>query len=150
MSPKLEKLKEDLNQSLKNGDTIRVGTLRFLISEIRNSSIAKYGALGEEGLTDDDIVGVVKKQVKSHRESIEAFENAGRTELAAKEKQELDILASFLPAQISDEELKALVSPLVRSGEKNFGLLMKQAMVAVGGKADGARVSSILKQLMTS
>lgn len=144
----MQTLQEDLNASLKGGKSGRVDTLRFLISAIRNAAIAKYGAAWETSLTDADIVDAVKKQVKAHKESILAFTNAGRKELADKEQAELAVLEEFAPKEMSDEELKKLLEPIVSSGEANFGLLMKQAMAAVKGQADGGRVSQMLKSLL--
>ena len=146
----LSSLQSDLNASLKAGKAVRVGTLRLLISAARNAAIAKYGNAWETSLTEADITDVVKKQIKTHRESIEAFATAGRQELVDKEKGELDVLEEFGPKELSDVELKALLAPVVATGEQSFGLLMKAAMIAVRGKADGGRVSSILKQLLSS
>ncbi len=146
----LDSIKIDVQQSLKNRDVLRVETLRFLIAAVRNAGIAKYGAEGEAGMTDQDVLEVIKKQVKTRKESIEAFEKANRNDLADKEKKELEILAAFLPKELSDEDLIRLIEPVAKSGEKNFGLLMKQAMAAVNGQAEGGRVSALLKQLMTS
>lgn len=145
----LNDLQTDLNASLKAGKSVRVGTLRFLISAIRNLGIAKYGAPWETSLTEADVAEVVKKQIKTHKESVEAFENANRVELVEKERAELAILEEFAPKEMSDEELKKILEPIARSGEPNFGLLMKQAMTAVAsaGQADGGRVSMILKQI---
>lgn len=143
----IDQLQEDLNTSLKAGKTVRVGALRFLMSAVRNAAIAKYQAKWETSLTDGDVVEIVKKQIKTHKESIEAFEKAGRTELADKEKQELAVLTEFAPKELSDEDLKQLLAPVVASGEQNFGLLMKQAMALVSGKADGGRVSALLRQM---
>ena len=99
-------------------------------------------------MTDADILAEVKKQVKTHTESIEAFAKAGRQELVDKEKAQLVGLNSeFAPKELSDEELKVILAPIAASGEQNFGLLMKSAMAAVQGKADGGRVAGILKQL---
>ncbi len=142
-------LQQDLNASLKSGKTDRVDTLRFLIAAVKNAAIAKYGNEAETKLTEADILDVVKKQVKTHRESIEAFEKAGRGELAAKEKAQLSVLEEFVPKQLSDEELKKLLEPVVASGEKNFGLLMGQAMKTVKGEADGGRVANLLKQMLS-
>lgn len=152
----IDQLKTDLIQSLKKGDTVRVGTLRFLLSAIQNAAIQRYGNASETSLTDEDVLTVIKKQVKTHRESIDAFQKAGRGELVAKEQAELVILEAFLPKAVSDEELMKLLVPVVASGEKNpstssgqdFGLLMKQAMAAVKGQADGGRVAAILKQML--
>ena len=146
----LNDLQVDLNTSLKTGKTVRVLTLRSLISAIRNSAIAKYGTKLETSLTEADILDVVKKQIKTHKESIEAFGQAGRKELVAKEQAELDVLLDYAPKEISDEELKKILAPVATSGEPNFGLLMKQAMAAVRGQADGGRVAGILKQLVSS
>lgn len=144
----LDQIKTDVNDSLKKGDKTRVETLRFLLAAVRNEAIAKYQAAGEEKVTDADVLEVVKHQVKTHKESIEAFTKANRSELAAKEQAELAILETFLPKQISDEELKKLLEPVVVTGESNFGLLMKQAMAAVNGAADGGRVAAALKQMI--
>lgn len=144
----LDQIKTDINESLKKGDAVRVGTLRFLLAAIRNDAINKYQAAGESKVTDADVLDVVKKQVKTHKESILAFQNGNRPELAAKEQAELTILEAFLPKQLSDDELRLLLAPTAASGEKNFGLLMKQAMSAVAGKADGGRVSALLREML--
>ncbi|EKD67791.1 MAG: hypothetical protein ACD_48C00217G0003 [uncultured bacterium] len=144
----LDDLKVDVLTSMKKHDHIRVDTLRFLLAAIRNAAIAKYQAAGEAAMKDEDVLDVIKKQVKTHKESIEAFTSAGRTELASKEQGELTILEAFLPKEISDEELKKLLEPVAKSGETNFGLMMKQAVGIVAGCADGRRVSTMLRNLM--
>ncbi len=144
----LDQLKSDLIASLKSGKTDRVETLRYLLAAVRNAAIAKYGAAGESALKDEDILDVVKKQAKTHRESIEAFEKGGRKDLVDREKAQLTILEEFLPKQMSDEALTTLLQPIVATGEQNFGKLMGQAMAAVKGQADGGRVSALLKQLL--
>ncbi len=144
----LDLLQLDLSASLKRGDTVRVSTLRFLISAIRNSAIAKYGAASDTSLTESDIFDVVKKQAKTHKESIEAYQEAQRDELVEKETQELKILEEFLPEELSDEELKKILEPVKSLGETNFGLIMKKAMEIVQGRADGGRVASFLKQML--
>jgi len=144
----LDNLKADVLTSMKKGDHVRVDTLRFLLAAIRNHAIDKYGAAGESAMKDTDVMDVIKKQVKTHKESVEAFANAGRSELVSKEQGELAILEAFLPKEISDEDLRKLLAPVAASGEPNFGLLMKQAMVVVAGKADGGRVSAILRELI--
>ena len=145
----LDDLKVDVLTSMKKHDHIRVDTLRFLLAAIRNAAIDKYAAAGESALKDEDVLDVIKKQVKTHKESIEAFTSAGRTELASKEQGELTILEAFLPKEMTDEELETLLAPVAASGEPNFGLLMKKAMATVAGKADGGRVAAFLKSLRT-
>lgn len=144
----LDQIRADINESLKKSDKTRVETLRFLLSAVGNEAIAKYQAAGEKKLTDADVLEVVKRQVKTHRESIEAFQKGGRPELVAKEQAELAILESFLPKQLSDDELRKILEPIVASGETNFGPLMGQAMAAVKGQADGGRVAALLKQML--
>ena len=146
----LTDLQTDLNASLKAGKAVRVATLRLIISAVRNAAINKYGAAWETSVADADIVETVKKQIKTHKESILAFAAAGRTELVEKEQGELTILEEFAPKEISDDDLKAILAPVAASHETNFGLLMKAAMTAVAGKADGGRVSAMLKQLVSS
>lgn len=143
----LDQLKHDLTVSLKKSDSSRVETLRFLLAAVHNAAIAKYGNKAETSVTQDDVLESVKKQVKTHRESIEAFQKGNRDDLVRREQTQLAILETYLPKQLSDDELKKLLEPIATSGESNFGLLMKQAMAAIGGKADGNRVSAILKQL---
>lgn len=144
----LADLQSQLTTAMKAHDVVRVSTLRFLLAAVRNEAIAKYGAASETSLKDEDILDVVRKQVKTHKESVVAFDAAGRKELANEERAQLAILESYLPAEASDEELKALLAPIVATGEKNFGLLMREAMAAVGSKADGGRVSALLKSML--
>ncbi|HLD24710.1 MAG TPA: GatB/YqeY domain-containing protein [Patescibacteria group bacterium] len=143
----LDDLTSQLTHAMKSRDTVRVETLRFLLAAIRNVAIAKYGAEGESKLTDSDVLDVVKKQVKTHNESIEAFTKAGRTELVQTEKAQLAILETYLPKQMSDEELTKLLEPVVKEGGE-FGPMMGKAMKVVAGKADGSRVSAVLKSLL--
>lgn len=144
----LADIQAKVTTSLKQGDAVSVETLRFLISAVRNIGIAKYGADAEAKLTDADVLDTIKKQVKTHKESVEAFQKAGRTELAQKEQAQLMILESYLPKELSDDELKALLAPVAAAGG-DFGPLMGKAMAAVKGKAGGDRVSSILRSLLS-
>jgi uncharacterized protein YqeY len=143
----LSDIQAKVTTSLKQGDAISVETLRFLISAVRNMAIAKYGADAETKLTDADVLDTIKKQVKTHKESVEAFQKANRNELAQKEQAQLTILESYLPKELSDDELKALLAPVAAAGG-DFGPLMGKAMAAVQGKAGGDRVSAILRSLL--
>jgi uncharacterized protein YqeY len=145
MAQLLEGINEDLKEALKSGNSTSVSALRFLISKLNNAKIEK----GSD-LTDEEILSEIEKDAKKHKESIDAFEKAGRGELAAKEKAELEVLAKYLPEQMSDEELLAVVEDIVSSQEAKgpsvFGSVMSQVMAQVKGKADGGRVSAIVKQ----
>jgi uncharacterized protein len=151
----IDRLQTDLITSLKAGKVDRVETIRFLIAGVRNNVTAKYGAEWEKKMTDTDVFDTVKKQIKTHRESIEAFTKGGRQDLVAREKAQLAILEEFAPRQLSDEELRKILEPIAASAGKNlpagrqdFGLLMKQAMATVKGQADGGKVSAMLKSLL--
>jgi hypothetical protein len=144
----MDRLQSDLNASLKAGNAARVETIRFLIAGVGNLASAKYGAQWEKKMTDADVSDVVKKQIKTHRESIEAFAKGGRQELVDREKTQLAVLQEYAPKELSDEELKKILAPIAASGEKNFGLLMKNAMAAVKGRAEGGKVSAMLKSLL--
>ena len=149
----VDSLKQKIAQSLKKGDSVVVETLRYLIAAVNNTAIAKYGSESEAKLTDADVLDVIKKQVRTHTESIEAFTKGERLDLVEKEKAQLAILESYLPKQISDEELKKLLEPVAAQGG-DFGPLMGKAMAAVAGlpaqagKADGGRISALLKQML--
>lgn len=141
-----EMIQSDIAKALKSGDEVRVETLRFLLAQVRNVAIAKYGRDAETKFTDTDFRDVVRKQVKSHKESIEAFAAAGRTTLADKERKELEILQTFLPPELTDAELEAVIDGVLKeSTKREFGPLMGMVMAKVAGKADGGRVASLLK-----
>lgn len=152
----LDDLRAQLITAMKSYDGVTVETVRFLLAAVGNFAISKYGAEGETKVTDADVLEVVKKQVKTHGESIDVFTKAGRTDLADKEQAQLRVLEQYLPKQISDEELQKLLEPLTQAGgdlpagEAGFGPMMGRAMAAVKGMADGGRVSAILKQLLSS
>jgi uncharacterized protein YqeY len=143
-------LQNDLNTSLKKGKADRVETIRFLLAAVRNTAIDKYGAAGEAKMTDEDILTVIQKQIKTHRESIDAFGKAGRMDLVDHEKVQLDVLCEYAPKELTDEELTDIILPILSDGEKNFGILMKKAMIVVAGKAEGGRVAAVLKELLSS
>jgi len=145
----LDTLKTQLTTAMKAHDAVTVETVRFLLAAVRNVAIDKYGAEGEAKVTDADILDVVKKQVKTHNESVEAFSKAGRTELADKERGQLTVLEQYLPKQMSDEDLSVLLAPVAAEGG-DFGPMMGKAMAKVQGAADGGRVAAILKQLLSS
>lgn len=144
----LDALRAKLATSMKAHDAVTVETVRFLLAAVRNVAIAKYGAEGEAKITDADVLDVIKKQVKTHKESIEAFSKAGRTELADSEKAQLTVLETYLPKEMTDGELEALLIPVAAAGG-DFGPMMGKAMSAVGGRADGGRVSATLKKLLS-
>lgn len=144
MSELKERIQADTVAAMKSGDTLVRDTLRLLSAAIKNREIE----VGHE-LSDDEVVDVAVKEAKRRRESIEAFEDAGRTELADREKAELAILAPFLPEQLSDAEVDALIDGAIAStgasSLADMGKVMGLVMAEAKGKVDGGTVQSRVK-----
>ena len=146
----LEKVKTDLKEAMKAFDEAKVSTLRFLISAIHNKEIALQG----KNLPDEEVVEVIRQQIKQRKESIEAFKTGGRDDLVQKEQGELEILNKYLPQQISQEELEKLISETITqtgaSAPGDFGKVMGQVMSKVKGRADGTQVAELVKKFLQS
>ena len=104
------------------------------------------GGIPADGIPDEDVISVLQKVVKTHHESIEAFKAGNRPDLVAKEEAELTILKQYLPAQISEKEIKKVVDEIKATGINDFGQVMKAVMAKVRGKADGSMVAKIVKE----
>lgn len=142
-------LEDDARRALKQGEQLMLDTLRMALASMRNREIEKRGKGGDETLTEDEVMVVLRSEAKKRRDAAEAFRNAGREELAIKEDTERAILEKYLPQEMSDEEIKKILQPLVAGASmKDFGRVMGSAMKAVAGRASGDRVSAILKQLL--
>lgn len=140
-------LENDLVAALKSRDTNKVNTIRLIISEVRYA-IIDLKAKGKE-LTDQDVVAVLTRESKKRKESIEIFDKAGRTDLSDVEKAELSVIETYLPKQISREELEKIVAEVIESTEKReFGFVMKEVMARVKGQADGKDVAEAVKLLL--
>ena len=139
----------DLRNAMRSGDRLRTDTLRGLKSAIKYAEIEAGGELDEQ-----DLLGVIAKQAKQRRDSIDEFEKAGRTDLVEQETAELAIIEQYLPAQMSETEIeekaKAVISELGVTDQKGMGLVMKQLMADLKGQADGKLVSNIVRQLLSS
>jgi len=140
-------LEQQMKEALKAGDQIRLSTLRLLLAAIKNEEIAQ-----SREVTDEDVVTVVRRQMKQRRESVEAFRQAGREELARKEEAELAILNTFVPQQLSEEEIRQIVKEVLdqlpETERNNFGRVMGATMSKVKGKADGNLVAKVVKELL--
>jgi uncharacterized protein len=142
-------IKSGIINSLKQGDKIKVETLRFIVSNVRYFGIEKYGGDSESKITDDDVISVIKKMVKTHKESIEAYSKAGRSDLVSKEEQELAVLEKFLPAKLSEEIITQGVQKVIDNNPGiAIGPLMGLCMKEFNGQADGQEVMKILKLKM--
>lgn len=142
----LDQIQSDLAAAQKARDEVKVSCLRFLLGAAFNLAIAK----GKEYvLTHTDVLSVIAKQVKTHQESIAMFSQGNRPDLVDREKAQLVILQTYLPPQLSKEELKVLLEKLRNSSPgSDFGSLMKLAMEQLKGKADGATVARVLKEIL--
>lgn len=133
-------------------DETKTSTLRLLISALGYFEIQKGGA-GYEA-TDEDVLAVIQREAKQRKDSIEQFTSAGRNELAKKEKKELEVLQTYLPQQMSEDEIHTLVQEAVNktgaSGLQDIGKVMGVLMPQVKGKADGGLVSKIVKESLSS
>ena len=142
-----QRLKEDLKQAIKSKDSNKRDVLRFLMSAIHYREIES-----KEPLSDDEILSVLSKQVKQRKETIEASLSS-RPELAAKEQAELDILITYLPKQLTSEELTSIITTAItdlqKQGVPDQGIVMKTVMAQVKGKASGKTVSEIVQNLLS-
>ncbi|MFH0969431.1 MAG: GatB/YqeY domain-containing protein [Patescibacteria group bacterium] len=143
-----EKILNDLKKSLKSRDALKRDTLRLISSAIKNAEIEKMKK--EEGLNDQEVLEVLKKAVKQRNDSIEQYEKGGRSDLAEKEKKELEIISVYLPEQMNEEkvreEIKAVIFKTGATSMKDFGKVMGVAMKKLQGQADGSVVKEILEE----
>jgi hypothetical protein len=153
MSKLLEKINADLKQAMIEKRAEDLSALRMLLAALRNKEIALRQG-GQAELSDDQAVEVIGSEIKKRRDAIESYEQAGRNELAAKEKAEIKIFAAYMPEQLNDKEIEEAVAEVVASiGEvaaSDFGRVMGQAMGKLKGKADGGKVGEIVKKVLAS
>ncbi|WP_354641366.1 GatB/YqeY domain-containing protein [Kitasatospora camelliae] len=141
-----QQLQEDLTAAIKARDELRSSTIRLTLAAVTSEEVA-----GKEKreLSDDEVLKVIAREAKKRREAAEAFENAGRAESAAAERAEGEVLAGYLPQQLSDEELTAIVAAAVAesgaSGPQAMGAVMKLVRPKVGDRAEGGRVAAAVK-----
>jgi uncharacterized protein YqeY len=131
-------------------DEVRSGTIRMVLTAIKNEEVA-----GKEAreLSDAEVITVLSREAKKRREAAEAYEQAGAADRAANEKAEGSIIAEYLPAQLSEQEIKDLIAAAIAetgaSGPQQMGLVMKSIQPKIAGKADGGVVSSLVKAALS-
>ena len=134
--------------ALKNQNRLELSTLRLLKTALKNREVQE-----RRMLTETEVVGVITGQVKQRRDSIEEFKRAGRNDLAQQEEEELRFLLSFLPQQLSTEEirrqLKQIISEIQAVGPGDLGRVMKAAMAGMAGRADGKTINVVAKELLS-
>ncbi|PKN82705.1 MAG: glutamyl-tRNA amidotransferase [Chloroflexi bacterium HGW-Chloroflexi-9] len=142
-----ETIRTEMTTAWKAGDTVRRDALRLLIAALENARI-EAGRL----LEDADTIRVLQKEAKQRRDSITEYDKAGRSDLSAKEQQELEVITTFLPTQLSDDEIRDLARGVITetgaSGAGDVGKIMRPLIAKVAGRADGGRVNQIARELL--
>ncbi len=144
-----EKILNDYKQAMKSKEKVRSSCLSFLRSNLMNQAIK----LKKKSLEDKEIISVIKKLVKQHQDSIEQFKQGKREDLVAKETQELEILKSYLPPELSADEIKHIIEEVISQvqakGLEDMGRVMKEVMAKTASQADGKLVSDLVKQRLS-
>ena len=140
-----ERINNDLKEAMKNKDSFKLSVIRMIKGAMQ---LEKPNP--REELSDDDVIKVISKQIKMRKESILQFEKAGRNDLVEQNKKELEILSSYMPKQLSDEELNQIIDKVFEevkpSSSKDMGLIMKNISPLVKGRADMSLVNSLIKE----
>ena len=156
-----ETITSDLKEAMRSKDEVRLGTLRMLISFMRNREIEKKAKLRKAGfvedvevagaLNDEEVFDAIRSEVKKRRDAIAEFQKAGRTDLTDKESAELTVLQAYLSPEVGDDEIAAVVREVVdamSATQKDFGKVMGEAMKRLKGQASGDRVSAEVKKIL--
>ena len=144
-----QKLSDDLKQAMRGGDKVRRLVIRLVMAAIRNAEISK-----QADLDDADILGIVAKEVRQRRESIEAFKQGNRHDLVAQEEAELTILNEYLPRQMTHEEIivaaRRVIEEVGAQGPVHKAKVMPQLIAQLKGKADGREINAVVTELLAS
>ena len=143
-----EKLKNDLKQAMKSGDTLRRSVIRLVLSAVKNAEIAR-----QADLEDSDILGVIAKEARQREESIEAFKQGNRQDLLAAEEAELSVLQEYLPRQITRDEIiteaRRVIQEVGAQGPGDKGKVMPKLIAELKGKADGREINAVVTELLS-
>jgi uncharacterized protein YqeY len=142
-----QKLSDDLKQAMRSGDTLKRNTIRMLMAASNNAEIAR-----QTKLEDNDILGVIAKEVRQRRESIEAFKQGNRQDLVDKEEAELVILQGYLPQQLTRDEIveavRKVIAEVEATGPGDKGKVMPKLMAQLKGQADGREINEVVSELL--
>ena len=144
-----QKLTDDLKQAMRDGDKVKRSALRLLMAAINNAEIARRAPL-----EDTDILGIITKEVRQRRESIEAFKQGNRQDLVAQEEAELAILQEYLPQQMTREEVaeaaRRVIEEVGALGPGDKGKVMPKLIAQLKGRADGQEINAVVSELLAS
>ena len=141
MSALLARLQQDLTTARKSSDRARTLLISTILADAKNREIEL-----KRDLQDDDVVDVIRRGIKKRRESVDIYRKAGRDDLADRERAEAEHLQGYLPAQVSDDELRAAVRVAIAGGARNIGAVMGKVMPQFKGRAEGGTISAIAKE----
>lgn len=145
-----DKLSDAVKDAMKSGEKLKLSTLRMVQAAVKNADIE--ARTGKGPLDDDAILGIMQKLIKQRQDSVELYEKGGRAELAKQEKDEIEIIKGFMPAQMSDAEMKAAIGEIIAregaSGVKDMGKVMASLKAAYAGKMDFGAASGAVKSLL--
>jgi len=140
---------EDIKEALKSKDSLRLGVLRMLKSEIRYKEIDTRSEL-----SDEEVISILSSSIKRRKDSIEQFERGGRDDLVSQEKAELEVILGYMPEQLTEEKLSGIISQAIKevnaSGPSDLGKVMKLIMPQVKGKADGKLVNQLVSSQLSA
>lgn len=139
-----ERLKTDINQALKEGADLKVETLRGLVAAIHNREIELRAKAKE--LNEEEELAVLQREAKKRKEAQQIYTDAARADLAEKEAEELEIIKNYLPAELSSEEVEAIVKKVIGEGATDFGRVMGAVMKEVGGRAEASLVKEMISK----
>lgn len=139
------KIGDDLRAALKQGETAKVGVLRLLQAALKNVEIEK--GKRDAGLSDEETLAVIQKETRKRHDAADLYRAGTRPELAEKEEREAAILKAYLPERLSEEEIRACVADVLKSGETNIGKAMGMVMAQIKGRADGTTVRKIMVEM---
>ena len=146
-----DRLRADLTAAMKARDQVRTRTLRMVLTSVTNEEVAGKAA---RDLSDDEVIRVLTREARRRREAADAFVAAGRTDQAAAERAEDEVLAAYLPAQLTDAELAAIVAEVINetgaSGMAAMGQVMKTVTPRVAGRAEGGRVAAEVRRALAA
>jgi uncharacterized protein YqeY len=141
-----EKILNDYREAMKARDTLKSSVLSFLRADMINLAMAKK----KKSLDDSEVISVIKKQIKQRQDSIEQFKNGNRLDMADKETKELEILKTYLPPELSVDEIKKIIEEVISTtgakDTKDMGKVMKEVTAQIAGRADGKLVSDLVKE----
>ncbi|UFJ43156.1 GatB/YqeY domain-containing protein [Brevibacillus humidisoli] len=145
----MERLNQDMKQAMRDKNTLKLSVIRMVKAAVKNEEIQK----GDQ-LSDDDVLTILTRELKQRRDSLQEFEKAGREDLASKIREEIDVLTSYLPEQLSETEIRQLVRETIAAvgatSKKEMGKVMGAIMPKLKGRADGTLVQKVVADELTT